>query len=586
MSTRKRPRSRTVPHGCVVFVCASNDTMRKFVKDYRLDPAKYPVSPDGRHMALRCDLGLEGRQPFLSYNGIEVAAEGCDLDGFNMPADWPDAPSSLHAMLRAVRDQAANPKGLVEEIDEWDADAAPEGMPEESVSRLEELNGKFCAVASNGKYRIMTLQHEEGGPRWSQYARADFLATFENVRIERDMTGLSRNAASTIALGEAWQTWPGRRTAQGTCFDTKSPAGAIVDGRLNLWTGFGIVPKPDAPWDLFRTMILNDLCAGDEVMFAYVMRWLAWKIQNPGLLPEIAVAFRGGKGAGKTTLGEAMVRTFGMHGQSASNIDDILGRFNATRETKCFIYADEVVWGGDKKSEAELKKLITDRTADYEPKGLPSFQGVNHVALMIGGNDKWIVPASMDERRFCASTVSTEHFARADAPPDDPNRVYWNRIHSQLASGGLGGFLHAMQTMDLGDWHPREGVPQTAAMGEQKLMAFAGADKWWFECLRQGELPFAAVIGEPDEVDSASLWEVFPLALRPDAMVQAFAEWTARTNPYANVSHRALLDGLRQWGVEGGEGFKVNRVRCWRVPELATARKIMAGKLGFNPFGE
>jgi hypothetical protein len=451
--------------------------------------------------------------------------------------------------------------------------------PEDSVSKLEKLNEQFCGVSAHGKYRIMTLQDSEGGKRWSMFSRQDFIATYENTRIERDMEGLSRNAANTTTLGEAWQTWPKRKSANGTCFDTTKPAGEIVNGLLNLWTGFAVEPV-EGKWSRFEAMIRDDICAGNDEVFEYALNWIAWKFQNPGEVPGTSIAFRGGKGAGKTTLGETIVDIFGQHGQAASAIDDIIGRFNATRETKCFIYADEVVWGGDLKSEGELKKLITDKLADYEGKGTPSFQGVNHVGLMIGGNDKWVVPASMDERRFCATTVSTKHFAPPDAKKDNPNRQYWNRVHREIANGGRAAFLFDMLKRDVKGWHPREGVPQTEAMGEQKLHGFKGINKWWFECLRDGALPLEAIIADKD----SSAWEKQALALKPNEVVKAFAEWTARQNVHINVTYNAVLEGLRAWGVEGGEGQKFKQVRCWKVSKLSAAREILAEKLGFDPF--
>ena len=51
-------------------------------------------------------------------------------------------------------------------------------------------------------------------------------------------------------------------------------------------------------------MIYEDLCSGDDAVFAYVLNWSAWKLQNPGLLPQVAIAFLGPKGAGKTTYGK------------------------------------------------------------------------------------------------------------------------------------------------------------------------------------------------------------------------------------------------------------------------------------------
>jgi hypothetical protein len=370
--------------------------------------------------------------------------------------------------------------------------AVDDGVPSESEytaesdSALEALNEKYTAVFANGSYRIMYREGEAesaNGKPWVAASKADFINRHENRSIERGEQG--RGKSRVISLGTGWQTWAGRKTADGTVLDPRCAPGAITNGKLNLWSGFAIKAEP-GNWELFRTMILEDLCNGDQAVFDYVVNWSAWKLQNPGLLPEVAIAFLGPKGAGKTTYGETMAKIFGCHGMVAEDIDQIAGRFNGHLETKCFVYADEAVWGGDKRSESALKKLITDKEGTYEYKGVDIFSGPNHVGLALGGNDKWIVPASMDERRFCASKVSGAHFA----PPGErnhPNRLYWNRLHTELNNGGRAAFLHDMLERDLAGWHPREDVPTTEAMGEQKLHGLKEVGRWWFEILRDGE---------------------------------------------------------------------------------------------------
>ena len=87
---------------------------------------------------------------------------------------------------------------------------APEGLPAGSLSALEVLNEKYCAVFANGKYRIMGLQ-EWRSASWTAASKHDFEAAFGHKMIERDKAGVSRNAADKVPLGVAWQTWPRRR---------------------------------------------------------------------------------------------------------------------------------------------------------------------------------------------------------------------------------------------------------------------------------------------------------------------------------------------------------------------------------------
>src|SRR5262249_25615912 len=151
-----------------------------------------------------------------------------------------------------------------------------------------------------------------------------------------------------------------------TTFDTCLPPGAL-DGqdRLNLWLGWAIEPKP-GDWHLFKAMIRDDVCAGDKGAYDYFMKWIAWTFQNPGALPETALAMRGNKGTGKSTLGHAIAKCYGSHAMCTSQMDHIAGRFNGHMEYTLFTYADEAFWAGDPRQEAQIKKLITDARTVYE----------------------------------------------------------------------------------------------------------------------------------------------------------------------------------------------------------------------------
>ena len=241
------------------------------------------------------------------------------------------------------------------------------------TSALEALNEKYTAVFANGSYRIMYREGEaETGTEclgWPPAKR--ILSTGMRIAASK-----REPRSGQIESYFAWRRvadmggpqnggWHRARSAFRTRRDHRWQIEFVV--RLRNQGGARLL-------ELFLKMIYEDLCSGDEAVFDYVLNWSAWKLQNPGLLPQVAIAFLGPKGAGKTTYGETMAQIFGCHGMVAEDIDQIAGRFNGHLESKCFVYADEAVWGGDKRNESALKKLITDKEGTYEYKGVDIFE--------------------------------------------------------------------------------------------------------------------------------------------------------------------------------------------------------------------
>ena len=58
-----------------------------------------------------------------------------------------------------------------------------------------------------------------------------------------------------------------------------------------------------------------------------------------------------------------------------------------------------------------------------------------------------------------------------------------------LNSGGREAFLHYALQLDLKGWHPRDAVPQTAALNIQKGLSLTGLNKIIYGMLSTGELP-------------------------------------------------------------------------------------------------
>jgi hypothetical protein len=263
---------------------------------------------------------------------------------------------------------------------------------------------------------------------------------------------------------------------------------------------------------------------------------------------------RGGKGAGKGVFGNLLTRIFGAHGLQISNPKHLVGHFNSHLMHTCLLFADEALWAGDKASEGVLKRTITERTLTIEPKGIDSFEAPNRLSLVMASNEDWVVPASLDERRFAVFNVSNSR---------QGDRSYFDALHRELyETGGAEAFVHDMLAMPLGDWHPRFDVPHTEGLREQQIESAASEVHWLWSLLEDGKLP-GLVIGSGQ---AASLFEQ---AKRSHVGLRY---WT-------RPKMRKLLEGI------GATSTKKKDGAYWVFPALGEARaNFMRAYPGFEPF--
>ncbi len=113
----------------------------------------------------------------------------------------------------------------------------------------------------------------------------------------------------------------------------------------------------------------------------------------------------------------------------------------------------------------------------------------NHLHVVLAGNDDWLVPSGIDERRFFVLDVSDSQ---------QQNHAYFKEINQQMRHGGRSAMLHDLLNFDLGSWHPRE-APKTNALLEQKRHSFNPRESWWYECLWEGEMAGAEASGWPKD---------------------------------------------------------------------------------------
>ena len=430
---------------------------------------------------------------------------------------------------------------------------------------LSELNETRAVVQLKGKVRIVGFEPAEDRP-----GRVPVFST------PAEMRTLYANRFINVKVGEDFQRKPlfdvwlkdaNRPTAIGITIDPSG--GRFVDGRLNLWQGYGVAPDELSSWPLLRQHLVEVVCAGNEEHANYLLRWIAWSLQNPAKPAEVVVVLRGRKGTGKGMLGRALARIFGAHALQISDRKHLVGSFNAHLLQVCFLFADEAFWPGDKSAEGVLKRMITEPTLFVEPKGLDGFEVPNRLSIMMTSNEKWVVPASSDERRYVVFDV-------ADTRRKD--FAYFNALRREIEGEGLQGFLYDMLRMDLGDWHPREDVPETIGLAEQQAESASPMVNWLGAILEEGTLPYAlrdangnySVIGHRDD----------PALARPKLLLQAARNGDRRLVHSSDVSFWAFLE---EHGITKADDKRIAAGRYRRFPPLAEARRLFREKYPWWP---
>ena len=278
--------------------------------------------------------------------------------------------------------------------------------------------------------------------------------------------------SSPIPAEKFWKESPHRHQRE----IVFKPGGTTTPSEFNQWRGFGVESRKGRK-KLHRLIrhIREVICRCDRAKFKYLMRLLAWMVQNPGKHAGVILVLKSSKqGTGKTTLGNVMLDIFGRHGARIDDKDRLLGQFNDWLETICFALLEEATWAGDHRAADKLKSLVTGDTLQVERKFGACRQVPNRLKTIATTNHDHAVHAGVQDRRNVVYDVS-------DARVGD--KAWFDKLYQDLAEGGTSEFLYLLQHVQLGDWHPARDFLKTAETAEQQRMSGDSISQWAQACI-------------------------------------------------------------------------------------------------------
>jgi hypothetical protein len=359
-----------------------------------------------------------------------------------------------------------------------------------------------------------------------------------------------------MPLSTWWLTHRHRQQYRGITFWPGK--GKVVNDCLNLWRGWGCEPR-EGDWSLIRDHIETVLASGNAEFSRYLIRWIAWSIQNPDKQAEVALVLIGAKGAGKGTLVRLLERIFGQHCFQVSSREEVIGKFNGHLQDCILFLADEAYWGGDKRCVGRLQAMITEPKLTIERKGIDAFEVRNLLHIIMLAEPGWVIPAGRYERRYAAFAVSTAQRGQ---------RGYFRALHEQIHNGGAEAMFYELREMDLGDWHPRE-VPDALltnpALQKQQHYNLPPLEQWYLTLLHSGRLPHAK--------------PATPYVAMTRALVENAKQRVPRLRDLSDVALRNFLTDQEAMGVLI-EKYRNSAANGWKFPLLSECRQAWEKRYG------
>ncbi len=449
-------------------------------------------------------------------------------------------------------------------LDRAEAAELPEEVKPEVPAHIAELNRRYALVTMGSDTKVVDFEtsvHTVAGFKY--VAGFTSIASLQHRYAEWTV----RNGDRDIRAVDDWRRSPHRRQFDGTVM-APPPCEAPPPSLLNLYQGWGCEPTAGdvAPW-----LELLEALVPDVRVRRYALNLFAWKVQNPGSVPGAILIFTGGKGTGKNSLMEALVRMFGVHGQVFDDPEQVAGRFTLHLRTLLFIVLDEALFAGDPRQADRIKARTTATSMTYEGKGLDPVNGVNMGMYVLLTNHLHVWQATIDERRAVVVETGNDLQGRHD---------FWARYYKWLDAGGAGALLGYLQRVNLGDFNPRI-IPKSAALTRQIALTSlrSPAAAWWFSCLSEGAVSghgSQRVVLNTDEVTLIDKSELRMSFTASRSGRGADAEW-----PAAMRMLKGWTNGLHETRARSGD----KRVQMVELPALTELRATFTTATGVHDFG-
>jgi len=330
------------------------------------------------------------------------------------------------------------------------------------VAILKRLNAEYAHTVIGGKNVVV-------GQRTCQVQGSvysfELLDQFTKRFLHRPFMG---DGDKKKQQGQAWLEWPDKNYKPGGVGFYPDPRKCPPD-TFNLFRGFQVQPV-EGDCTIYLDHLKYIICAGDELVYRYLICWIAHMIQKPDEKPSVAVVLKSVEGTGKGTMAETLLIMLGPHGNKTNGAFAVSGRFNATLVARLFIFIDEADLT-DRHTADKLKGLISETSVNLERKGIDIEPLPNYCRFIFASNHTRVLNAGIRERRYLVLEPSDEKAQ---------DTAYFSRLWAWINDGGAAKFLDYLLKVDISDFNPYK-CPQTKALIAEKLANLSSVNRFFYD---------------------------------------------------------------------------------------------------------
>ena len=169
----------------------------------------------------------------------------------------------------------------------------------------------------------------------------------------------------------------------------------------------------------------RQLCDNHEGFYEYMLKWMAFVLQNVGKKTRVVPIFKSKQGIGKgffwSWFGKCILGTKYYHCET--DMQNVLGHFNSLAENRLLILCDEIGFRDTKDDQNKLKNLISEEDTSITRKGVDSKKCDSFVNYVCATNNDLPFTITADDRRFTGIESKASRLSTEDA------RKYYRLFH-------------------------------------------------------------------------------------------------------------------------------------------------------------
>ena len=421
------------------------------------------------------------------------------------------------------------------------------------ASGLSALQAAYALYRSGGEFYVIDLQKLAEVKTGKCVEVEFFKKQSAEILLKRFLENQAIACESKSTIAQFWIN-PSTQVFNATAFSPlPQPASTI-----NYWIEPTAKPR-EGNCDILKAFLLNIICAGSSVTYSYLLRYLAHMLQRPEEKPGIIIVLLGGQGTGKGTLFRILRAIWGRTALQVSDIQEVIGHFNAVLERNLIIFMDEAIFSHDKKALDRLKSLVTEPTCRVEQKYQPARTIDSYHRLFAASNHDHFAHVEQDDRRFVFLRVSED--AKG-------NHQFFSQLCKAIdAPAVIDALVYELMNLDITQFNVRQ-KPQNTEQVLQKLRSLEGFSRFWFEVLMSGSLT--------GDTDNAQGWEK-AVFISTWQLITNYTNFDKKAQWYRTVQQSELIAELKRLcpavrSDRQPDQFRITR-RGWWLPDLVTARR-------------